>query len=52
MPRSEYGPVINWSNPDQNWDLGQPKSELESRLDQFRIGPDFDLGLNLYLRIL
>ena len=38
-PRSESGPVLNWSSPDQNWDLVRPKSELGSGLDQFRTGP-------------
>ena len=37
-PRSESGPVLNWSSPDQNSDLGRPRSEFSSRLDQFRTG--------------
>ena len=49
-PRSESGPVLNWSSPDQNWDLGRPKSKLGSGLDQFRIGPDSDLGLDIYIK--
>ena len=38
-PRSESGPVQNWSSPDQNFDLGRPKSEFSSKLVQFETGP-------------
>ena len=31
----------------QNWYLGRPKSELGFGLDQFRIGQDSDLGLDI-----
>ena len=37
-PRSESSPVLNWSSPDQNSDLGGPRSEFSSGLDQFRTG--------------
>ena len=37
--KSESGPVLNWSSPDQNSDLGRPRSEFPSGLDQFRTGP-------------
>ena len=37
-PKSESGPVLNWSSPDQNSDLGRPRSEFSSGLDQFRTG--------------
>ena len=29
-PRSESGPVLNWTSPDQNSDLGWPRSEFSS----------------------
>ena len=38
-PKSESGPVLNWSSPDQNSDFGWPRSEFSSELDQFRTGP-------------
>ena len=38
-PKSESGPVLNWSSPDQNSDYGRPRSEFSSGLDQFRTGP-------------
>ena len=38
-PRSESGPVLHWSSPGQNSDLGWPRSEFWSGLDQFRTGP-------------
>ena len=34
-PRSESGPILNWSSPDPNSDLGWTNLEL---------GPNFDLG--------
>ena len=48
--------ILIWAGPNQNWDLGrpssklvQPRSELGSGLDQFRIGIDSDLGLDIYM---
>ena len=35
-PRSESGPILNWSSPGLNSDLGRPKSELRPGLHQFR----------------
>ena len=37
-PKSESGPVLNWSSPDQNSDLGRPRLEFSSGLNQFRTG--------------
>ena len=51
-PRSEFGPVLNWSSRDENSDLGRPRSEFSSLLDQFRIGPDSDLDLDICLETL
>ena len=32
-PRSESGPVLNWSSPDDNSDLGRPRSDSDLGLD-------------------